>query len=83
MYKPWGYDAYCATPVRGCPITYCECSSGEIYLQSLPDARFTGDVERAATALLTDFRKGLLGPLCIEFPESDGEAVGADAMPGR
>lgn len=60
-----------------------ECSSGEIYLQSLADARFTGDVERAATALLTDFRKGLLGPLCIEFPESDGEAVGADAMPGR
>ena len=49
-----------------------ECASGEIYLDRLAEARFTGDVERAATTLLKDFRSGLLGPLCIEFPESDG-----------
>ena len=45
-----------------------ECESGEDYLQRLADERFTGDVQRAATTLLKDFRSGLLGPMCIEFP---------------
>ena len=54
-----------------------ECTSGEDYLDKLADARFTGDVQRAATTLLKDFRSGLIGPLCIEFPEEeeDGEAT--------
>ena len=43
--------------------------SGEEYLDALARARFTGDVHRAATALLKDFRSGLIGPMCIEFPE--------------
>ena len=42
--------------------------SGELYLQALADARFTGDVQRAASTLLKDFRSGLLGPICIEYP---------------
>ena len=46
-----------------------ETTSGEGYLQQLADARFTGDIERAATTLLKDFRSGLIGPMCIEFPE--------------
>lgn len=46
-----------------------DCVSGEAYLQHLADARFTGDVQRAAATLLKDFRTGLIGPLCIEFPE--------------
>ena len=50
-----------------------ECASGEDYLQALADARFTGDVQRAATTLLKDFRGGLIGPLCIEFPEEEAE----------
>ena len=52
-----------------------ECTSGESYLEQLADARFTGDIERAATTLLKDFRSGLLGPLCIEFPDEDGEGA--------
>jgi ribosome biogenesis GTP-binding protein YlqF len=47
-----------------------ECTSGEIYLERLADSRFTGDVERAATTLLKDFRSGHLGPLCIEWPHA-------------
>ena len=47
-----------------------DVSCGEDYLQNLADHRFTGDVERAATTLLKDFRSGLIGPLCIEFPEA-------------
>jgi ribosome biogenesis GTP-binding protein YlqF len=42
---------------------------GEDYLQALADSRFTGDIERAATTVLKDFRTGLLGPMCIEWPE--------------
>lgn len=45
-----------------------EVECGEDYLQRLADARFTGDVERAATTLLKDFRGGLIGPLCLEPP---------------
>lgn len=44
---------------------------GEDYLQSLAEARFTGDIERAATTLLKDFRSGLLGQLCIEWPDDE------------
>ena len=50
-----------------------ECESGEVYLKRLAEERFTGDVQRASTTLLKDFRSGLLGPLCIEFPEGASE----------
>jgi len=50
-----------------------EGSCGEDYLDALADARFTGDVERAATTLLKDFRSGLLGPLCLEYPSAAAE----------
>jgi len=49
-----------------------DCDSGETYLHKLAEAHFTGDVQRAATTLLKDFRSGLLGPICIEYP---GELV--------
>ena len=45
-----------------------DCDSGETYLRNLAEARFTGDVQRAATTLLKDFRSGLMGPICIEYP---------------
>jgi len=41
-------------------------------------ARFTGDVQRAATTLLKDFRLGMLGKICLEWPaeaETEEEAV--------
>ena len=44
-------------------------SCGEDYLQMLADERFTGDIERAATSILKDFRTGMLGRMCIEWPE--------------
>ena len=50
-----------------------EVTSGEDYLIKLADARFTGDVQRAATTLLKDFRSGLIGPLCIEYPEEEDD----------
>ena len=50
-----------------------EQASGEEYLDALADSRFTGDVERAATTLLKDFRNGLIGPQCIEFPDEEVE----------
>ena len=50
----------------GVPAT---SGSGEEYLDALADARFTGDVQRASTALLKDFRSGRLGPVCIEMPD--------------
>jgi len=48
-----------------------DCASGEDYLEALADARFSGDVQRAASTLLKDFRSGLIGRLCIEFPAQE------------
>ncbi|MEH2069766.1 MAG: ribosome biogenesis GTPase YlqF [Nostoc sp.] len=42
--------------------------TGEAYLHALAEHRYKGDVERAARQLLTDFRKGLLGEIALEFP---------------
>jgi ribosome biogenesis GTPase A len=42
--------------------------TGEDYLHTLADLRHTGDVERTARELLTDFRKGMLGAIPLEFP---------------
>jgi ribosome biogenesis GTPase A len=42
--------------------------TGEDYLHALADSRHTGDVERAARQLLTDFRKGMLGAIPLELP---------------
>lgn len=44
--------------------------SGEEYIYQLAQHRASGDVDRAAKLLLTDFRKGLLGTLPLEFPPS-------------
>jgi ribosome biogenesis GTPase A len=42
--------------------------SGEAYLQALAALRYQEDSNRAARKLLTDFRKGFLGPLPLELP---------------
>ncbi len=42
--------------------------SGEEYLLKLAQQQHLGNVERAARQILTDFRKGLLGPLPLELP---------------
>ncbi len=42
--------------------------TGESYLHSLADRRHQGDVERTARNLLNDFRTGLLGTICLEYP---------------
>jgi ribosome biogenesis GTPase A len=42
--------------------------TGESYLHALALHRYTGDVERAARKLLTDYRKGLLGAIPLELP---------------
>ena len=42
--------------------------NGEEYLCALADARFTGNVDRAAGQLLKDYRSGALGRACLELP---------------
>jgi ribosome biogenesis GTPase A len=42
--------------------------SGESYIVALAEHRYQGNVERVARHLLNDFRKGLLGAICLEFP---------------
>jgi ribosome biogenesis GTPase A len=42
--------------------------TGDAYLQALAEHRYTGDVERAARQLITDFRKGLLGTISLDLP---------------
>lgn len=42
--------------------------TGETYLHLLAEHRYQGDVERSARALITDFRKGLLGNIPLETP---------------
>ncbi|MBE9177303.1 ribosome biogenesis GTPase YlqF [Oculatella sp. LEGE 06141] len=44
--------------------------SGELYLATLAEQRFNGDIERAARQLLNDFRKGLMGAIPLELPLS-------------
>lgn len=42
--------------------------TGESYLAALAEQRHRGDVERTAREILTDFRKGNLGAIPLEFP---------------
>ena len=42
--------------------------SGETYLQKLAEDRFQGSKEQAAQKILTEFRQGILGPICLERP---------------
>lgn len=42
--------------------------TGEEYLHLLAEKRYSGDVERTATQLLNDFRKGLMGEIPLELP---------------
>jgi len=47
--------------------------TGESYLVVLADKRHSGDVERTAREILTDFRKGLLGSMPLELPPAETE----------
>jgi ribosome biogenesis GTPase A len=42
--------------------------TAEDYLHALADYRHQGDVERTARQLLNEFRKGVLGAICLELP---------------
>ena len=42
--------------------------TGEAYLFTLAEQHQQGDIERTARRILTDFRKGDLGTLALEFP---------------
>lgn len=42
--------------------------AGDEYIYELAEQRDRGDKERTARRLLDDFRKGLLGPLSLEYP---------------
>jgi ribosome biogenesis GTPase A len=42
--------------------------TGEAYLHKLAEQRYQGDVERTARQILTDFRKGNLGAIALEYP---------------
>ena len=42
--------------------------NAEEYLQKVAAVKFKGDVERTAKLILTDFRKGILGPVPLELP---------------
>lgn len=46
------------------PVIY----TGEEYLHKLAEHRYTGDVERAARQMITDYRKGHLGNIPLEVP---------------
>lgn len=46
--------------------------TGEDYLHRVAEQRLQGDTERAARQLLNDFRKGILGPIALEYPPQDG-----------
>jgi len=47
--------------------------TGEEYLHLLAEKRYSGDVERTATQLLNDFRKGLMGMIPLELPPHPSE----------
>ncbi|NJN86439.1 MAG: ribosome biogenesis GTPase YlqF [Leptolyngbyaceae cyanobacterium SL_7_1] len=47
--------------------------TGESFLEALAAHRHQGDVERTARELLNDFRKGLLGAIPLELPNSISE----------
>jgi len=42
--------------------------SGEAYLNQVSQVRYQGDKQRAARQLLTDYRKGVLGTIALEYP---------------
>ena len=42
--------------------------SAEDYLFQVGGTKYKGDRERAAVQILNDFRKGLMGPIPLEFP---------------
>ena len=42
--------------------------TGESYLHELSNRRHKGDVERTARQILSDYRRGFLGPLPLELP---------------
>ncbi|MBD2138447.1 ribosome biogenesis GTPase YlqF [Anabaena sp. FACHB-1237] len=44
--------------------------TGEEYLHSLAEHRYKGDIERCARQIITDYRKGFLGAIPLELPQS-------------
>ncbi|MCT7949418.1 ribosome biogenesis GTPase YlqF [Ancylothrix sp. C2] len=42
--------------------------NAEDFLQKVAQVKFKGDVERTAKLILTEFRKGILGPVPLELP---------------
>lgn len=49
--------------------------SAEEYLFQLAEQKYQGDRERIAVQMLNDFRKGLLGPVPLEFPPMTAEEM--------
>lgn len=49
--------------------------TGETYLQQLAEAKFHGSKEQAASKVLTEFRKGVLGKLVLELPPALSSTV--------
>lgn len=47
--------------------------TGEGYLHTLAEQRHQGDTERTARELLNDFRKGTLGAIALELPNSPSD----------
>ena len=45
--------------------------TGESYLKMLAELKYKEDVERTARQILTDFRKGNLGAIALEFPPNN------------
>lgn len=47
--------------------------TGESFLATLAATKYQDDLERAARQILTDYRKGILGEIPLEFPPADSE----------
>lgn len=47
--------------------------TGESYVATLADQKHQGDKEKAARQILNDFRKGILGAIPLELPDSTAE----------
>ena len=45
--------------------------TGDAFVADLAQQRYQNDVERTARRLLNDFRVGLLGSICLEYPPPD------------
>lgn len=51
--------------------------SAETFVADLAEQRYQGDKEKAGMCMLTDYRKGLLGPFALEVPSDAVKVVHA------